>query len=201
VAVKRLYAEHSGLSGVGVLLLIVLLMIVAVVGGGVAQPMVVQQDLKAGDQVTYRVVGDLAGIDEGERVYTFTATTVDDAVVNFSDGNVSMDFAVSLDRDGVKLIIDDAPFLSLFWFMSLVRDNVTDFEKTMEFDLVGLTPMALDVYTGEVEFSGETTEMVVKTKMNTDIPLFVELSRGDDRIRMEIVDTSINWISYHWGLF
>jgi len=201
VTMRGLSGDHLGIGGVGVLMLVVVLLVLAVVGGGVLHPMLIKQSVNAGDQLVYSVDGNIAGMDgEGEWIYTFTTIGSDEATVNFNDGNISTDHTVSLDHDGTALLIDDAPFLSPFWFMSLVRDNATDFEKTMEYGLLGLTPMAFDVYSGEAEFLGETVELVVKTKMGTELPLLIDLSRADDYIRMELTDTSMNWISYQWGL-
>lgn len=194
---KNIHRDRSGLGIAGTSILLIIVVVLLLLGLGVAQPLVMDQKLSPGDSLTYEfeISG---GVDaSGELKYRILSMTLVDLEIEQTDADDVVNvYTTDWERDGRMLILDGFGGETPFSFMQTVLSNSDDFDKTMSFGLVGLTPMALDVYTGEVG----GIDMVVKTKMGTAIPVEIVVTDGPITLTMKLTDTNIYWLSVPMAL-
>ncbi len=191
---KRLNYDRRGLGGIGVTIIIAMMMVLLFVGAGAVQPMVMDQKLSPGDVFIYDAK--ISGVinQSGEfsyRVLSMTLTEIH-VVVNDIEGNDDH-YNTTWERDGHKIFLGGIGDAGPFDMMQAVFNNPGDFQKTTSFGFIGLTPMLLDVYTGNI--TGFDFTLTVKTKAGTFIPVYVEYSFVSVEVSFELIDTNVGWVS------
>lgn len=189
---KRLYGDGRGIGGIAVAIIVALMVMLFFVGAGVVQPMVMNQKLSPGDFFVYSAETSGALEISGDISYRVLSITLTDMAIEVDDisGVVSTE-NVSWERDGFKLIVGEILDAGPFDMMQAVFNNPADFPKTVSFGMFGLTPMLLDVYSG----NSSGLELTVKTKAGTFIPVYVEYTFLTLEVTYELTDTNVGWVS------
>ena len=189
---KRLQRDRYGIGGIGTLIILIVVMLLLFTGIGVVQPMVMDQKLSPGDTFTYSLEITGALEERGEVHYRIMSMTLSNITLEVTNQNdVVSDHPTTWERDGKKMVIEGVGDAGPFDFMMGVINNPGDFEKSTSYGLIGLTPMALDVYTGAVI----GINITVKTKMGTAIPVEVEVVYPTVNVSYKLLDTNVCWIS------
>lgn len=110
---KNLKPDTNGIGGKGVLLILILLIIIGFLGGGIVQPMIMKQDLTAGDYLTYRVESSNSE-DVLEITYMFKTISTTYAELEITLDDSTSTGTVDIAYDGNTLVIKQWDWCRLY---------------------------------------------------------------------------------------
>ena len=188
---KNLKPDTNGIGGKGVLLILILLIIIGFLGGGIVQPMIMKQDLTAGDYLTYRVESSNSE-DVLEITYMFKTISTTSAELEITLDDLTYTGTVDIAYDGNTLVISNGTDVAyILNVMEIVEEE--ELQKSTSVKLVGYLPMLVDVYT-------DSDGSSITTKMGTNIPVEIVIPISDGVFKITLIDSSITWINYFWAL-